>query len=315
MRQNQKVNKLNNNEMNIIQTNNLTKQYGDTTAVDNVSITVKQGEIYGFLGLNGAGKTTTIRLLLGLIKADSGTCRLLGKEPKQDAGIWNDIGYLIETPFSYPNLSVYENLEVICKLRGISDKSAICEIIDRLKLNQYKSKKEKHLSLGNKQRLGLAKALIHKPKLILLDEPINGLDPAGIVEIRELLKDLAENHNTTIFLSSHILSEIAKLTTRIGVIHNGALIKEIRSFELEEQIIKKLCIKTKDNNKANKILNNNGFETKVALDTIELFGKNSIERPEDIATILVKNHVPLKQLYIFEEDLEHFFLRTIKQSS
>ena len=299
--------------MNIIQTENLTKRYGDILAVDNVSIHVKEGEIYGFLGLNGAGKTTLIRLLLGLIKPQNGTCELFGKQPKQATIIWNDVGYLIETPYSYPNLSVIENLKVICKLRGLSDKSLIDNIIDQLQLGQYKNRKEKNLSLGNKQRLGLAKALIHKPKLLILDEPINGLDPAGIVEIRELLKDLAENHNTTIFLSSHILSEIAKLTTRIGIIHNGALMKEIKSSELHTQIIKKLCISTNDNERANKILLDKGFETKIKNEMIELLSKEAISKPEDIATLLVQNHVPPKQLSIVEEDLEHYFLRLIKE--
>jgi len=299
--------------MNIIQTKNLTKKYGDIIAVDNVSIHVKQGEIYGFLGLNGAGKTTTIRLLLGLIKPDSGTCELFGKKPKQATNIWNDVGYLIETPYSYPDLSVVENLEVICKLRGLSDKSIIKEIIDRLKLNQYKDRKVKNLSLGNKQRLGLAKALIHKPKLLILDEPINGLDPAGIVEIRELLKELAECHNATIFLSSHILSEIAKLTTRVGIIHNGALIKEIRSSELDTQIIKKLHISTNDDEKATKILREKGYECTTNNKMIELLSMEAISKPELIATILVQDHVPPKQLYVFEEDLEHYFLRIIKE--
>lgn len=299
--------------MNIIQTNNLTKRFGDTMAVDNVSIHVKIGEIYGFLGLNGAGKTTTIRLLLGLIKPDGGICRLYEKAPEQAAKIWNDVGYLIETPYSYPNLSVYENLEVICKLRGLSDKSLINEITDRLKLTQYMNRKENNLSLGNKQRLGLAKALIHKPKLLILDEPINGLDPAGIVEIRELLKELSENHNTTIFLSSHILSEIARLTTRIGIIHNGALIKELKSSELHEQIIKKLCISTNSNEKAIKILNESGFKCTSNNDTIELFSKEAINKPEEIAIKLVQHHVPPKKLYVVEEDLEHYFLRIIKE--
>ncbi len=299
--------------MNIIETNKLTKRYGDTLAVDHVSMHVKKGEIYGFLGLNGAGKTTTIRLLLGLIKPDSGTCSLFETDPKQSTKIWNDVGYLIETPSSYPNLSVYENLEVIFKLRGLGDKSVIDEIIDRLKLTPYKNKKEKNLSLGNKQRLGLAKALMHRPKLMLLDEPINGLDPAGIVEIRELLIELAEKHGTTIFLSSHILSEIAKLTTRIGVIHNGALIKEMKSSELQEQIIKKLCISTSDNKKASELLRKNGFENSTVNGTIELFSKEAIASPEAIATLLVENQVPPKQLYVFEEDLEHYFLRIIKE--
>jgi ABC-2 type transport system ATP-binding protein len=134
--------------MNIIQTKNLTKRYGDTIAVDNVSIHVNQGEIYGFLGLNGAGKTTTIRLLLGLIKPDSGRCKLFDNEPKQATEIWNNVGYLIETPYSYPNLSVIENLEVIFKLRGLTDKYLIDEIIERLKLTQYRNRKEKNLSIG-----------------------------------------------------------------------------------------------------------------------------------------------------------------------
>lgn len=299
--------------MNIIESQNLCKKYGDTKAVDNVSIHVKQGEIYGFLGLNGAGKTTTIRLLLGLIKPDSGSCKLFGQEPKQANGIWNDVGYLIETPRSYPNLSVIENLQVICKLRNLKDKtSLIKEITARLKLRQYENKKEKNLSLGNKQRLGLAKALIHKPKLLILDEPINGLDPAGIVEIRELLKDLAEKHQTTIFISSHILSEIAKLTTRIGIIHNGGLIKEIKSSELHTQIIKKLCVAATNNEKAANILQEKGFKPTIKTETIELTDKKAIDKPEEIASLLVQQHCPPKQLYIFEEDLEHYFLRLTK---
>jgi ABC-2 type transport system ATP-binding protein len=298
--------------MNIIQTDKLTKRYGDTVAVDNVSINVREGEIYGFVGLNGAGKTTLIRLLLGLIKPDEGTCKLFGKEPKQSTEIWNDVGYLIETPHSYPNLSVRENLKVICKLRGITDKHLTDEIIDRLKLTEHTDKKEKDLSLGNKQRLGLAKALIHKPKLLILDEPINGLDPSGIVEIRELLKELAEKRKTTIFLSSHILSEIAKLTTRTGVIHKGALIQEMTSAELHEKIIKKLIIQTRDNSKASEILKRNGFENEIHNETIELFSKRAIETPEDIAALLVQHRIPPKQIYEFEEDLEHYFLRLIQ---
>lgn len=299
--------------MHIVVTENLTKKYGDTIAVDNVSIHIKEGEIYGFVGLNGAGKTTTIRLLLGLIQPDSGTCRLFEKTPRQANKIWNDVGYLIETPYSYPNLSVEENLEVVCKLRGLRNKSAINEIISRLKLHQYRNKQEKHLSLGNKQRLGLAKALIHKPRLLILDEPINGLDPAGIVEVRELLTELAENQNTTIFLSSHILSEIARLTTRIGVIHNGALIRELKSQELDKQIIKKLCIATNNNEKAAKLLQKKGFETVINKELIELLNKDAINQPETIATLLVEHQVPPKQLYVFEEDLEHYFLRIIKE--
>ena len=298
--------------MNIIQTEKLTKKFGNTIAVDKISINVREGEIYGFLGLNGAGKTTTIRLLLGMIKADSGNISLFGQKVKQASQIWNDVGYLVETPFSYPDLTVKENLEVCFQLRGLKDKKQIDRIISVLHLGQYENKKAKFLSLGNGQRLGLAKALIHNPKLLILDEPINGLDPAGIVEIREFLKDLVKNHNTTIFLSSHILSEISKVATRIGIVHNGKLIKEINSKELEHQIIKKLCVNTSDNHKALEILYNNDYNFGINdSGLIESFDTKAIAKPEMISTILVNSGLPPKMLYVFEEDLETYFLRMI----
>jgi len=299
--------------MNVIQTEKLTKKFGDTLAVDNVSINVREGEIYGFLGLNGAGKTTTIRLLLGMIKPDSGTISLFGQNARQASQIWNDVGYLVETPYSYPNLTVNENLEVIYHLRGLKDKKQIERIINVLQLGPYKNKKAKFLSLGNNQRLGLAKALIHHPKLLILDEPINGLDPAGIVEIREFLKDLVKNNTTTIFLSSHILSEISKIATRIGIVHNGKLIKEINTNELDHQIIKKLCMNTIDNYKALQILNDKGFIASInAAGLIETRDNQVITQPEIISHLLVNSGMPLKMLNVTEEDLESYFLRIIE---
>lgn len=298
--------------MNIIETYNLTKHFGDTKAVDDVSIHVRTGEIYGFLGLNGAGKTTAIRLLLGMIKPDSGYVSLFGKNLKQASDLWNEVGYLVETPYSYPNLSVRENLEVIYRLRGLKDKNRIDRIIKVLQLTSYQDKKAKYLSMGNNQRLGLAKALMHQPKLLILDEPINGLDPAGIVEIREFLEDLVQNQGTTIFLSSHILSEISKLATRIGIVHQGKLIKELNTNLLEQQIIKKLCINTTDNQHAFETLvgkglsgsiNNNGW--------IEMTDVQAISYPETIASLLVNSGFPPKMLNVFEEDLEAYFLRII----
>lgn len=298
--------------MNIIQTENITKTFDETLAVDNVSINVREGEIYGFLGLNGAGKTTTIRLLLGMIKPDSGSISLFGQNAKQAASIWNHIGYLVETPNAYPNLTVRENLEVFYRLRGLADKSSIDKIIGVLQLNQYENKIAKYLSLGNCQRLGLAKALMHNPRLLLLDEPINGLDPAGIVEIREFLKDLVKNHNTTIFLSSHILSEISKVATRIGIVHNGKLIKEINSSDLEHQIIRKLSVDTLDNSKAMLVLKDNDFIFSMSKNgLIESSDANAIEQPEIISTLLVNSGFPPKMLSVIEEDLEAYFLRMI----
>jgi len=298
--------------MNIIQTENLTKKFGDTFAVDDVSINVRQGEIYGFLGLNGAGKTTTIRLLLGMIKPNSGTISLFGQKAKQASEIWNDVGYLVEAPYSYPDLTVKENLEVFYQLRGLKDKSRIDEIIHVLQLGHFKDRKAKFLSTGNAQRLGLAKTLMHNPKLLLLDEPINGLDPAGIVEIREFLKDLVKNHHTTIFLSSHILSEISKIATRIGIVHNGRLIKEINTGDLDQQIIKKLSVNTSDNHKALQILNDRNITATINESGIlESEDSNAIAQPEFISTILVNSGIPPKMINVIEEDLESYFLRMI----
>jgi len=166
--------------------------------------------------------------------------------------------------------------------------------------------------MGNKQRLGLAKALIHGPKLLILDEPINGLDPAGIAEIRLFLKDLAENQKTTIFLSSHILSEISKLATRIGIVHHGELIKEINTDDLEHRILKKLQVSTNNNMEALRILNEAGYNFVAGKDNcIETSDLNALEKPERIATFLVKNNLPPRSLFRFEEDLESYFLRTI----
>ncbi len=298
--------------MNLIQTENLTKTFGNTIAVSGVTIHVRRGEIYGFLGLNGAGKTTTIRLLLGMIKPDSGSVYLFGEQVKQASRIWNEIGYLVETPYAYPDLTVKENLEVIHRLRGLEVQEKIDDIIQRLQLTRYKDIQFKKLSMGNKQRLGLAKALMHHPKLLILDEPINGLDPAGIVEIRGFLQDLVHNHDTTIFLSSHILSEISRLATRIGIVHEGKLIKEINSMELENQIVKKLKVKTINNHKALSILNGRGYNFfNGDGEYIETTNLHVIQQPEKIATLLVEAEVPPKLLNIFEEDLESYFLRII----
>jgi ABC-2 type transport system ATP-binding protein len=298
--------------MNIIQTEKLTKRFGDTVAVDDVSINVREGEIYGFLGLNGAGKTTAIRLLLGMISSDSGAISLFGQKAKQASQIWNDIGYLVETPYSYPNLTVKENLEVFYQLRGLKDKKQIDTIIGVLQLGPYQNRKAKFLSMGNNQRLGLAKALLHNPKLLILDEPINGLDPAGIVGIREYLKELVKNNATTLFLSSHILSEISKIATRIGIVYNGKLIKEINTSELEQQIIKKLCMTTSDNPGALKLLSDKNYNVSInGSGMIETTDFKAIKEPEIISTLLVNSGFPPKMIHVTEEDLEAYFLRMI----
>ena len=292
----------------------MTKHYGKTVAVNNISIHVNQGEIYGFLGLNGAGKTTLIRTLLGMIKPNSGNVTLFGKELTSNFNQWNEIGYLVETPYSYPNLSVYENLKVIYKLRHLTNPNAIDNIIEKLKLTKYRNTKASALSFGNQQRLGLTKALIHNPKLLILDEPIKGLDPEGIVEVRELLIDLAKN-GSTIFLSSHILGEISKLANRIAIIHEGKLIKELTMQELSNQIIKKILVQTTDNRKAIRhLLNNNYSARQTETNEIEIINNKVLEHPELISKLLTERGYPPKQIFLLTEDLEMYFLRTIKEN-
>lgn len=301
--------------MEIIRTNTLTKHFGTTPASDSISIHVNQGEIYGFLGLNGAGKTTLIRMLLGMIKPDRGDIHLFGKQLTPRFDQWNDIGYLVETPYAYPNLSVIENLRVYYKLRQLSNPALIDNIIQKLKLTAYKDKKAKVLSLGNQQRLGLAKALIHQPKLLILDEPINGLDPEGIVEVRELLRDLA-NQGSTIFLSSHILGEISKVANRIGIIHEGKLVKELTTNELTDQLIKKILVTTNDNAKAIQELMASGYKAVLTEeDEIAITDKEALSKPEEISKLLVEKNLPPKQVYLFTEDLEMYFLRTIRNKA
>jgi len=296
----------------IINTKSITKRFGAATALQDISISVSQGEIYGFLGLNGAGKTTLIRILLGMIKSDSGHASLFGKAVSPAFGQWNDVGYLVETPYSYPNLSVTENLKIYYRLRGLKNPALITNIIEKLKLSRYAHTKAKHLSLGNQQRLGLAKALMHKPKLLILDEPINGLDPEGIVEVRELLKELAQQ-GTTIFLSSHILNEISKVAHRIAIIHQGRLVKELSEGELTAQLVKKVLVKTGDNPGALLHLLAANYPAAINNNEIEITGGNAIARPQLITKLLVEKGLPPMQVYLFTEDLEQYFLRTIKR--
>ncbi|HEX5023917.1 MAG TPA: ATP-binding cassette domain-containing protein, partial [Agriterribacter sp.] len=225
---------------------------------------------------------------------------------------WNEVGYLVETPHGYPNLSVNENLRVYYQLRQLKNPALVDEIILRLKLEKYQHKKEKFLSLGNKQRLGLAKALMHQPKLLILDEPINGLDPEGIVEVRSLLLELAAK-GTTIFLSSHILGEISKLAHRIGIIHRGRLVKELTAHELSAQLIKKIIVHTTDNAKAMTHLSTAGYQIQINEEgQIEIHDERAIASPQHISTLLVEAGVAPMKLYLFTEDLEMYFLRTIK---
>jgi ABC-2 type transport system ATP-binding protein len=216
----------------VIETTALTKRYRDVVAVDGLDLHVHRGEVYGFLGRNGAGKTTTIRMLLGLIRPSGGEVRVLGQRVREGDQRWlARVGYLVENATAYPNLTVRENLEIQRRLTG-SPVGYTDRIIQQLGLGEYAERRAGKLSLGNKQRLSLARALLHAPDVLVLDEPANGLDPAGIVEVRELLRSLADERGVTVFMSSHILAEVAHLADRIGILHEGRLIEESSRDEL-----------------------------------------------------------------------------------
>ena len=301
-----------------IKTVNLSKKYGKTLVVDDLNLSISSGEIVGFLGLNGAGKTTTMRMLLGLIKPTSGECYIQGNKIDQyNVEVLNEIGYIIETPYSYPDLTVQENLEIVSTLRGIRNKDVIDWVTEKLKLDQYKDKQVKHLSLGNIARLGIAKAIIHKPEILILDEPTNGLDPFGVIEVRELLKELANNLGTTVLISSHKLEEISKVATRIVIIHEGRLIREVESKELDLYLEKRLLVSGRNNKAMKEVLSAKGYQVNFKSDLennscyLELIDTKSVESSEEIATLLVNAGYPPKMLTVEKEDLENYFLRVL----
>jgi ABC-2 type transport system ATP-binding protein len=285
-------------------------------AVNDVSIRVRAGEIYGFLGLNGAGKTTTIRMLLGMIRPTAGEIRLVGQtlRPGQQ-GPWDKVGYLVEVPSAYPELTVGENIEITRRLRGLHDKKVTNQILERLQLGAYQDVRAENLSLGNAQRLGLAKALIHQPDVLILDEPTNGLDPAGILEVRELLQELAHQHGTTVFISSHILSEIALMATRIGIIHQGLLLQEMDIDQLERLRRKRLHLQFRQVTGVIDLLARLGYKASlIDKAVIEIDDQQAVEWPEQVAKRLVEAGLLPMMLRVDEENLESYFLRTIAQS-
>jgi len=251
--------------------------------------------------------------LLGMISPSSGTAYINDRKVTPgNIDLWKQVGSLVEIPYSYPELTVRENLEIFRRLRFLPDKDSVDKIIEDLHLGLYADRKTKNLSLGNSQRLGLAKALIHNPDILILDEPANGLDPAGIYEIREMLHDLSLNSGVTIFISSHILGEISRFATRIGIIHEGSLVQELDSARLESLSRKRLIIAARNMNLAHTILTGNGYSVeKTDNDHFIISGNNATSEPDQVASIMVGSGCPPTLLKVEEEDLETYFLRTI----
>lgn len=256
-----------------------------------------------------------------MVKPTSGQCYLQGQlVGRSSLDIWNDVGYIVETPYSYPELTVRENLEIVRRLRGIEDRARIDWIINKLKLMDHKFKKVKHLSQGNLQRLGLAKALIHKPKILLLDEPTNGLDPAAIVEVRQLLRDLVKDEGVTILISSHKLNEISKIATNIGIIHRGQLIKKIGGKEIARQLKSWLTLDGNDIGGMKSILIKAGYKPSVKKEDLvgnhgllHIHDNGAVNAPDKIANLLVNSGYPPTLLKVEREDLEMYFLRILEE--
>lgn len=296
-----------------LRTNKLSKLYKGEYVVKEVSMNIKKGDIYGFIGKNGAGKTTLIRLVSGLATITSGSIEIFNDSTEQ--GIVDGrrrIGALIETPSFYPNMTAYENMELIRFQKGIPGKSCIKEKLDLVGLGDTNKKKVKDFSLGMKQRLGVAMATIGDPEFLILDEPTNGLDPIGIIEMRELLKKLNKEKGITILISSHILSELYQLATCYGIINKGKLVEEIRQSELDEKCKKSLEIKVDNINKAVWVIENI-FKSKnykvFPEETIRLY--DFINDPGYVSTSFAKEDIVIRQLTSKGDDLEDYFMNLV----
>ena len=298
--------------MSVIRAEGLTKRYGDVHAVDAVDLQVQRGEIYAFLGLNGAGKTTTIRMLLGMIRPSAGGVSLFGEAVGPGGrGPWRKVGHLVETAVAYPELTVRENLDVSRRLCGVADRAATTRALRQLDISTLAERRAGQLSLGNLQRLALARALLHEPELLVLDEPSNALDPSGVVEIRELLRSLARERGTTIFMSSHILGEVDRLATRIGIIHRGRLREEVDAATLDRQRAPRLVVDARDRGAAAAALKAARYQVTFESPggALLLAEPRAIEAPDDVARELVRAGVPPTRLAVEHEGLERYFMR------
>lgn len=297
----------------ICQTTNLNKKYNKTSILNNINIEIRRGEIYGLIGENGAGKTTLIKILTGLILKTDGKITLFNKEVNVNTSLdRKKIGSIIEAPALYLEMTAKQNLEIQRIQQGITDKNCIDELLCLVNLDGARNKKTKNFSLGMKQRLGLAIALLGNPELLILDEPLNGLDPTGIKELRELLIKLNKEKGITIIISSHILSELHKLATCYGIISNGKLVEQLTALELDEKCKKHLFIKVDDINKAVNILENslNIKNFIVSQDnTLKIY--EHIENGDEINKCLAINNIYAKEITIKGDSLESYFFKSI----
>lgn len=291
----------------VIETSRLTRRYGKNIVVDNVDLRVPRGEIYGFLGPNGAGKTTTIRMLLGLIRATSGAVQLFGEDLRRHrVSILRRVGSLVEAPSYYGHLTGTENLEAVRRLIGVP-KKRIAEVLEVVRLTQAANRPVKGYSLGMKQRLGIAAALLGNPQLLILDEPTNGLDPAGIQEIRRLIKDMPREYGITVLVSSHLLSEIDQMATQVGIIVGGKLIFQDRIEVLRERSGPRMMVGVERPHEASVLLEGQGLNPQIE-DGLLWIDETEPEQVSRMNQSLVTNGFSVYRLQEVKPSLEDVFL-------
>ena len=292
----------------IMTTSELTKIYGSKVAVENINIHIREGEIYGLIGRNGAGKTTIMRMLSGLSNPTKGTFSMFGKEGAEAKKYMHQGGVLIEHPGLYPNKSAFENLKIKALGLGVYSKSYIDDIITLVGLENTGKKQAGSFSLGMRQRLGIGLAIVGEPKLIILDEPINGLDPQGIVEVRKMLESLRDEKKITVMISSHILDELGKISNSYGIIHEGKLLDEFTTDELSKRCGQFVLIKGPDSKAAIDVLAKNGYKN-TELDNEGFVRVNEkLDESDKMIKALVNGNVPVKEVSITNTSLEDYYL-------
>ena len=297
----------------VCQVINLSKKYKGNIALENVNINIKKGEIYGLIGENGAGKTTLIKIIAQLIKPTEGEVQLFGAtDEKKLCEVQNNIGYTIENPALYMDMTAKQNLEVVRMQKGIPGTSDIERVLQLVNLNNAGKKKVREFSLGMKQRLALAMALLNEPELLVLDEPLNGLDPTGILELRQLLKKLNTEKGITIVISSHILGELHKLATYYGIMHKGKIIEEISSNELDNRCKKHIFLNVSETKEASIVL-----EKELGINNYTVFNENIIKvyghfnQCAQINKLLMLNNILVEEITIKGDSLESYFTKVI----
>ena len=292
----------------ILTTEGLTKAYGKAVVADNINLHIKKGEVYGLIGRNGAGKTTILKMVAGLSTPTSGSFTFMGKKNDELIKDRSKIGSLIETPSLFPKMSAFQNVKLKCLAFGINDDKYVKSLLERVGLSNVGKKNAQSFSLGMRQRLGIALALVGNPELIILDEPINGLDPQGIAEMRVIINKLSKELGMTVIISSHILDELVKVADSFAIINGGKLLDEFTSEELIERCSKYVFLRTSDSKKAQKSLSDMGIDGYAIVNEHNLRITSEIEDSSKLVAKLVADGVGVYELSFKQMTLEEYYL-------